>query len=83
MGLFAGEKIKKDKFIMEYTGKVVEKEGLKENMDQVLNDFRGRSYGFTVDNQTSLDAVYVGNLMWYANHAHEEYANCQIKMIFA
>ena len=30
VGLFTGERIKKDKFIMEYTGKVVSEDSLKE-----------------------------------------------------
>jgi hypothetical protein len=38
-------------------------------MDQVINDFRGRSYGFTVDKQITLDAIYSGNLMRFANHS--------------
>jgi hypothetical protein len=33
VGLFAGEKIRKDKLIMEYTGKLVSQEGPKESMD--------------------------------------------------
>ena len=50
VGLFAGERIMKGKIIMEYTGKVYTKDSNKEQMDQVINDFRGRSYGFTLNN---------------------------------
>jgi SET domain-containing protein len=33
VGLFSGERIKKDKLIMEYTGKVAKQDCLKEQMD--------------------------------------------------
>ena len=56
---------------------------MKEQMDQVINDFRGRSYGFTVDQATTLDAVYAGNLMRFANHSTEALANCSIRLVFA
>ena len=52
-------------------------------MDQVINDFRGRSYGFTVDKQITLDAIYSGNLMRFANHSCQALSNCKIKIIFA
>lgn len=32
---------------MEYTGKVVYSETTRETIDQLINDFKGRSYGFT------------------------------------
>jgi len=82
VGLFAGEKIKKDKIIMEYTGKVVRNENLKDQVDSIINDFRGRSYGFTLDDKTALDAVYTGNLMRFANHSSSNLINCMIKILF-
>ncbi|CDW71140.1 medea [Stylonychia lemnae] len=83
VGLFAGEKIKKEKIIMEYTGKALIQDGPKEQMDQLINDFRGRSYGFTLDKSITLDAVYIGNLMRFVNHSHDKLANCYVKMVFS
>ena len=48
-----------------------------------LNDSLGRSYGFTVDGQTDLDAVSTGNLMRFANHTAKQVANCNTDIRFA
>ena len=36
-----------------------------------------------MDSVISLDAVYTGNLMRFANHSHTELANCYIRLRFA
>ena len=48
-----------------------------------INDYIGRSYGFDVDSEISVDALNTGNLMRFANHADPWYANCTTKICFA
>ena len=48
-----------------------------------MNDLKGRSYCFTQDKVNTIDAIYVGNLMRFANHACDALANCHIKIVFA
>ena len=48
-----------------------------------VNDSLGRSYGFTLNDQMTLDAINVGNLMRFANHANIKYSNCKVKLCFA
>ena len=53
------------------------------NYLQDVNDMLGRSYVFTIDSETDVDAVNTGNLMRFANHAEDEMANCIVNIIFA
>jgi len=76
VGLYAGEKIRKDRLIMEYTGKIIDENLPKEATNLLVNDFKGRSYCFTQDRINTIDAIYVGNLMRFANHACESLSNC-------
>lgn len=47
-----------------------------------INDSLGRSYGFDVDLNTTLDAVNAGNLMRFANHSEFAIANCTTEIRF-
>jgi len=48
-----------------------------------INDKIGRSYTFDIDTEITVDAMNLGNLMRFANHASQEYANCTTKICFA
>ena len=48
-----------------------------------INDRIGRSYTFDIDTEITVDAINLGNLMRFANHADQEYANCTTKICFA
>ena len=48
-----------------------------------INDKIGRSYTFDIDTEITVDALNLGNLMRFANHADQEFANCTTKICFA
>lgn len=48
-----------------------------------INDKIGRSYTFDIDTEITVDAINLGNMMRFANHANQEYANCTTKICFA
>lgn len=48
-----------------------------------INDKIGRSYTFDIDTEITVDALNIGNLMRFANHADIDYANCTTKICFA
>lgn len=48
-----------------------------------INDKIGRSYTFDIDTEITVDALNLGNLMRFANHADSEFANCTTKICFA
>lgn len=48
-----------------------------------INDRIGRSYTFDIDTEVTVDAINIGNLMRFANHADQYYANCTTKICFA
>ena len=63
--------IERGDFIIEYTGLIYEG-SITCPLDNYLisiNDELGRSYGFTIDTETEVDAINVGNLMRFANHS--------------
>jgi SET domain-containing protein len=77
VGLFAGEDIKQNEFIIDYGGYITRVDECDfEHFLNDINDSLGRSYGFTIDEKTDLDAIDTGNLMRFANHSERQVANC-------
>ena len=83
VGLFTLEDLQEDDFIIEYTGEFFDDQCPLNNFLTEVNDSLGRSYGFTLNDQMTLDAINVGNLMRFANHANIKYSNCKVKLCFA
>lgn len=67
VGLFALEDIPKDRFIMEYTGEYYNTDCRYNEFVTMINEKIGRSYGFDVHFNESIDAVNTGNLMRFSN----------------
>lgn len=83
VGLFTLEDLKENEFIIEYIGKIFDGECPLDDYLRVANDDLGRSYGFDIEEELSVDAINVGNLMRFANHAEKKYSNCNVKLFFA
>ena len=83
VGLFALDPIPANEYITVYAGEVVNLNCPLIIFLNEMNDSLGRSYGFTIDNGTEVDAVNTGNLMRFANHADASLCNCMPKIVFS
>ena len=83
VGLYTLDSLEEDEFIIEYTGEIFDDSCPLNNYLTGVNDSLGRSYGFTLNDTKTLDAINVGNLMRFANHADIKYSNCKVKLCFA
>ena len=73
-GLFTLENIKAGEFITEYTGEMIsELEALRRGM---MYDIQEHSYIFSLTSEESIDAMYAGNKMRFANHRSGGEENC-------
>lgn len=94
-GLFTYENIPSETFITYYTGEQYDdsKNHFINELSSINERERGLTYGFNLHSDLNnveqfqlhkscaLDAHSIGNLMRFANHTDEEYANCKIKYL--
>ncbi|PSC75269.1 Histone-lysine N-methyltransferase, H3 lysine-4 specific isoform A [Micractinium conductrix] len=71
-GLFAGQPIKRDSFVIEYVGQVVSN-AVADRRERVY-EAQGLFYMFRLDKQQVIDATRAGNAARYINHSCEP--NC-------
>lgn len=69
LGLFAAEPIKKDEFVIEYTGEIISTEEA---------DRRGGEYLFEISSRRTIDGKGRGNIARYINHSCEP--NCETEI---
>ena len=75
-GLCTSEWFAQGHCILDYSGKLKTSECPSHFFySQKLNEFTSRLYGFSIDDQREVDSTDVGNLMRFANHAHQAHAN--------
>ena len=56
---------------MDYTGKIKNEMNDSIQVQNKVNEFCERQYGFDVDQQTEVDSIDVGNLMRFANNCFD------------
>jgi len=69
LGLFAAEAIKKDEFLIEYTGEIISTEEA---------DRRGGEYLFEISSRRTVDGKGRGNIARYINHSCDP--NCETEI---
>ena len=84
----------KGQVLLQYTGKIKPDDGKEQTslswfMQARINELCDRQYGFMIDSRTDVDAVDVGGIMRFANHAGTVTKsgvggmnNCYCKIVF-
>lgn len=71
-GLYTLDEIHKEEYVMDYSGKI-QNQDVNDFlfMTSKINEFCNRKYEFTLDDQTEIDSVNVGNLSRFANNCFD------------
>ncbi|KAK1947563.1 Histone-lysine N-methyltransferase EZH2 [Phytophthora citrophthora] len=78
-GAYALEPIRKDEFVLEYTGELITDEEAERR--GTIYDRKGLSYLFGVSGEYVVDAAMKGNKAKFANHKEKAAANLDVKII--
>ncbi|GMF27344.1 unnamed protein product [Phytophthora lilii] len=78
-GAYALEPIRKDEFVLEYTGELIEDREAERR--GAIYDRKAVSYLFGVNSDYVVDAARMGNKAKFANHRAKEVANLDVRII--
>lgn len=75
-GIFADEDIKKDQFIIEYVGEIINNDEMIERMTQYTSLGNPHQYIMAVEKNVFIDSTQSGNIARYINHSCDP--NCEV-----
>lgn len=78
-GLYAGQDIKKDDIIGEYTGEIISVE--ESGRRAIIYEYEKNMYLFKLNKKQEVDATYMGNKLRFINNANKNLTNCYPKVL--
>ncbi|KAF2032179.1 SET domain-containing protein, partial [Setomelanomma holmii] len=78
-GLYAGQDIRKDDMIGEYTGEIISNE--ESERRAVIYEYEKNMYLFKLNKKQEVDATYMGNKVRFINNANKNLTNCHPKVL--
>jgi hypothetical protein len=79
-GLYAGEDIREDDIIGEYTGEIISVG--ESNRREVIYSYEKNMYLFRVNKEQDVDATHMGNKLRFINNANKNLSNCESRVLF-
>lgn len=79
-GLYAGEDIRADDIIGEYTGEILSNGESKRR--EVIYSYEKNMYLFRVNKEQDVDATHMGNKLRFINNAKQNLSNCNAQVVF-
>jgi hypothetical protein len=79
-GLYAGEDIREDDIIGEYTGEIISVG--ESNRREVIYSYEKNMYLFRVNKEQDVDATHMGNKLRFINNAKKNLSNCGSRVLF-